>query len=172
MKRFTCLLFLMLVICIASSAQITNKILGLTLGVSTRTQVLQAISDNKLHIRERGTDIIACTSNSFEFGGYSWSFITFNFYKGKLYAIAFLTDRYPTCRENFSGLTIALKEKYEKYLTRNDSYGNGDRWVEYDDGKTTVSLSFDFRNNRYNGGLLYCDKRLMDMKSQKDKSEL
>ena len=79
MKRFTCLLFLMLVICIASSAQITNKILGLTLGVSTRTQVLQAISDNKLHIRERGTDIIACTSNSFEFGGYSWSFITFNF---------------------------------------------------------------------------------------------
>ena len=146
--------------------------MGLTLGVSTKAQVEQAISNHKLKIREQGTDIIACSSNTFEFGGYSWTFVSFNFYKGKLYAIIFLTDRYPTCLENFNGLKEALNDKYENYRIRNDSYNNGNNWIEYDDGNTTVSLSFNYRNHRYNGGLVYCDKKLMKNKSQSDKSEL
>ena len=59
-----------------------------------------------------------------------------------------------------------------KVIARNDTYNNGDRWIEYDDGKKNLSLSFDFRNNRFNGGLLYCYKHILDMKTQNDKSEL
>lgn len=156
-----------------AQAQITNKILGLTLGVSSKALVKQIISDYKLTAKVQGSDVIGCTApNTFEFGGFNWTSIVFTFYKGKLCAVTFLNDKSPASGEAFDSLKITLYDKYSNYLTRNDSYSNGNKWIEYDDGKTTLSLSYDFRNYRHNVGLLYCDRALFDMKTESDKSEL
>lgn len=53
MKRISLILFA-LVICMVANAQITNKIWNLTLGISGKQQVTNAINAHNLQIRDKG----------------------------------------------------------------------------------------------------------------------
>ena len=120
MKRISLILFA-LVICMVANAQITNKIWNLTLGISGKQQVINAINPHNLQIRDKGVDYINCSSStSFDFGGESWDYARFRFYNGKLYSISFRYTTFFSVRESFDRLKNSLNKKYYSYIRDKD----------------------------------------------------
>lgn len=171
MKRTITLLLMAFMICLAANAQITNKIWGLTLGVSTKQQVLNVISQKKLKITDRTKDWISCeSSSSFKFGGENWETAFFVFYKGKL---CYLSFKYygPYSEAQFDQLKISLDNKYSEYLhtTSNPNYK---KYMWYGDDKTSVEI---FYEENYSGdyvSISYGDNKLILRSAEEEQSEL
>lgn len=172
MKRFI-LVLLTSIICIYAQAQITNKIWNLTLGVSNKQQVTNVINSHNLQIRDKGADYITCSSNtSFNFGGESWNYAKFRFYKGKLYSISFSYTTFFSVRESFDRLKNSLDSKYSRYIKGQDLTTYGDWYIDYDDGKTTIDLTYNIEQGNDFVGIMYYDNALMIKQAKASDSEL
>ncbi|MDE5843676.1 MAG: hypothetical protein K2H35_08085 [Muribaculaceae bacterium] len=172
MKRVSLILFAY-VIGIVANAQITNKIWNLTLGISGKQQVTNVINAHHLEIRDKGTDYITCSSNNaFEFGGESWNYAKFRFYNGKLYSISFSYTTFFSVKESFDRLKNSLDKKYSSYIKDKDLTTYGDWYIDYDDGKTTISLTYNIEQGRDFVGIMYYDDALILKHANKSNSEL
>ena len=172
MKRISLILFA-LVICMVANAQITNKIWNLTLGISGKQQVTNAINAHNLQIRDEGVDYITCSSStSFDFGGKSWNYANFQFYNGKLYSISFSYTTFFSVRESFDRLKNSLNKKYYSYIKDKDLNTYGDWYIYYDDGKTTIYLTYNIEQGKDFVGIMYSDDALMLKQANKSDSEL
>lgn len=167
------LLLLTMVLCMASHAQITNKIWGLTLGISTKQQVVNVISKHQLKIRDRGADYITCSPTVFDFGGESWNYAKFYFFDGKLLTVSFsYTSSLLSVRESFDRLKASLDSKHFQYITSQDLSTYGDWYIDYDDGTTMLSLTYNIENGYDFVGIMYSDLKLMRKKINRSQSEL
>ena len=155
-----------------TQAQITNKIWNLSLGVSTKQQVTAIINSRHLKVRERGLDYITCSPNIFEFGGESWNYAKFRFFNGKLYLISFRYTSTLSVRENFDRLKNSLDNKYSQFLRDKNLTTYGDWYVTYDDGKTTVDITYNIVQGSDYVGIMYYDDALMRRLSNQSQSEL
>lgn len=172
MKRF---LFIIVasIICFCAHAQINNKIWSLTLGVSTKQQVTKVINSHNLQVREKGFDFITCYSNtSFTFGGESWNYAKFRFYSGKLYSISFSYNTFFSVKESFDRLKKSLDSKYSHYIKDKDITTYGDWYIDYDDGETTIVLTYNIEQGKDFVGIMYYDDAIMLKQAKASDSEL
>lgn len=169
LKRKTCLIFL-LFFSITISAQLQNKILGYTLGISQFDYV-----NNNLNAK--GIDCLAWTSgkieikNTLSFGGYNWDYTELNFV-GKKFSSASFTA-YSFSRTQYEKLRNVLVSKYLSYqkpTKTSNGYGYGDTVTEtFQDSKTTIVL---FYNNNGSGyvSLTYKDRKLTERETSTSNS--
>lgn len=171
MKRISILL-IAFTVCLIAQAQITNKIWNLTLGKSSKQQVRSAIAAHRLKIREQGVDYITCSPTKFHFGGETWDYAKFRFYKGQLYLVSFSYNAVISVKENFDRLKKSLEEKYSQYLRDYDLDTYGDYFIDFDDNKTTVSLTYNIEHGNDFVGIMYYSDEMMLQRHKHSKSEL
>lgn len=109
MKRFIYLL-IGLFLCIFANAQIERTIDGITLGVSTRQDVLNHIKTLKLPYEEKGDDISYI--GDVTYANINWYGMNYHFYKNVVSKITFSKWVKPSCTED------DLKEEYENIGNR------------------------------------------------------
>lgn len=172
MKRTILTILLALACCVLAKAQITNKIWNLTLRLSTKQQVLSVINSRHLKIREKGTDYITCYPTKFTFGGETWNYAKFYFFNGKLLTISFSYTCPLSVRESFDRLQDSLDSKYYNYISDKNFSTYGDWWIDYDDGKTSISLSYQIVQGTDYISIMYSDDRLLLKQGHQSQSEL
>lgn len=155
-----------------AQAQITNKIWNLTLGVNTKQQVINVINNRQLKIHDRGNDYIACTPTTFRFGGESWNFAKFRFFNVILQSISFSYTCSISVRESFDRLKKSLNNKYRSYITDKDLNTYGDWYIDYDDGKTMISLTYNIEPGHDFVGIIYTDVALLLKENHQSETEL
>lgn len=171
MKR-TILTLITIMCCLLADAQITNKIRGLTLDKSTLQQVMNVINAKHLTTYEKKSECITCfPKEQFQFGGEKWDMAFFNFYKGKLCSIHFLIMRSTNAKASFERLKSFLNDKYSDYVRDKNLHSIIKKYVDYDDGKTTVSVTLASEEIDY-VGLRYFDDNLAREVARQIQSEL
>lgn len=157
------------IMCLCAQAQITNRIWGLTLGVSTKQQVLNAINSHHLIIKDRTTNqITAYSRNDFKFGGESWDFAFFGFFNGKLKAVGFASTNGD---ENmFNRLKSSLDDKYYYCEISEDINPYGESTIFYDDDDTRLAIYYDYSDDLVI--IKYINLALQEKEDIKNASEL
>lgn len=167
-KRFYILIYFSLCTIIAS-AQIQRNILDFTLGVTTKTQVLNYIKSHHYNysINADGNFVV----EKIKFAGQIWPIAFFSFYKGIFYDISFHNSDGDTPKETldikWNRLDYSLKRKYSGYIieSKNNSY-------IYSDNKTQVWSKYEYFNGRWALSLIYYDIQLSQQKIQSEEDEL
>ena len=162
------ILFLLLS-CITTNAQLQRSILGNSLGVSKKSQVIQNMRNkgNKVTI----VDVNIIRVDDVNFGGNKWGCVFFRFYKGILYYARFQDSEYDTSRETlditWKNLRSSLKKKY--YL---EIITDQDEELRFDDDRTIISADYSYFEGYKGIGLAYYDKKLFLMNIQSNDDEL
>ena len=154
---FTC------IIATSVSAQIQRKFYGLTLGVSTKSEVLIQFENKGAFEQSPDGHETVCVRN-LRFGGYSWDVVVFRFYNDKLFNVLFMDlKEYPSTDSNkWENIKKTLDEKYIDYknVTSENSFS-------YIDEYTYLACNHDGKNVC----LGYADILLNEKISQKEKDE-
>lgn len=66
----------------------------------------------------------------------------------------------------------SLDNKYSDYIREKDLHTYGDWFIDYDDGKTTITLTYNIEQGVDFVGIAYYDDRLTLKKSKQSESEL
>lgn len=175
MKKIILLIFASLV-CIISHAQINNKIIGLTLGKSTQQEVNTILRKYNLpKYEENSTDVynyIICYGKQFQLIGQTWDYAKFYFLDNKLYTISLscIGDQRYTLSV-FNHLKKILDDKYSNYFI-DDSMEDGDRYIDYNDGITSIQLSLMKGGGYFNIGLRYYNNKLVQEEYNRKKNNL
>ena len=167
-KRLYLLIFFLLCTVIAS-AQIQRKILDFTLGVSTKTQVLNYIKSHQYvyHLDEEGNFVV----QRIKFAGENWSHARFCFYNEKLYLVSFRHNDRITLKENldyiWDRLNDSLKKKYSDYIFESEKDSSS-----YFDNKTFLVFFYKQGLDVWSICLEYYDYKLFQQKDKLEEDEL
>ena len=144
-------IFLLLTICLSTSAQIQRKILGFTLGSSSKTAVYNYLKKN--HIKFANTEDGEYCAYNIKFAGQIWENVWFSFYNGMLYNIEFTISEFKTPIKTldiiYSRLSLSLKNKYSYY--RNSSSED----LKFDDNVIEITLLYRYTENIKSLRLMY-----------------
>lgn len=163
-------IFLALIIGLSMSAQINNKLLGFTLGTTTKSQVYNKYKNEKIFTVDEKGDIYV---GDLVFAGQKWDITTFYFYNNKLESIQFgdvedMTPQY-LMQTIWEGLIISLNNKYSDYLITDSSPD----FTYYYDGITDLVLSYSQIPPNQKGLVLrYYDHSLRLSRMQAEEDEL
>lgn len=135
-----------------SSQSIPRTILGCTLGVSTKQQVINTLKAKGLRLLFNNTDSVAFSGTRHE--GVSFGVITIGFYQGKLLNIIFMHNNKELTENEINTLFTNIDNKYDDYYQ-----GNLDGFLTFRDEKTQLSL--------FSLGLGYSDNYLSQLKDQR-----
>lgn len=168
MKKILFLIIFLLSTIIAS-AQIQRKIFDFTLGVTTKSQVLNYIKSHQCvyHLDEEGNFVV----HRIKFAGQNWNQANFCFYNGKLYLVSFRDNDLVSLKETldlvWNRLADSLKKKYNDYLVEllKDS-------ISYSDNKTFLLLYYKQFSGVWCLSLEYYDSKLFQQKDQSEENEL
>lgn len=124
-------------------AQIPNSLFGLTLGESTKEEVLKVAESKNMHVMNRG-DKVYLTSNrakTMTIYGFPWDCIVCEFYQGQLMLVslgAFSNDGIgdQSILERYNSLTKLYDERYESYKS-----SSSEKRSQYQSGDTKLSIS-------------------------------
>ena len=163
MKRIA-LLITSALLCFSMNAQIQRKFFGCTLGESKINEVEHTLKKADISF-EKGRENIEATS--VEFGGYAWDKVVFHFYEKKLYEIFFYCRDYMGLRKSHIAKRIesigkTLEDKYLNFMVKKDDEG-----YLFSDDKTSLNL----KNGESIIVLGYVDKRIMSIKTDREKDE-
>ncbi len=162
-------LFLIVYILFSSTAmcQIQRSFFGLTLNVSTISQVENYLRSNNRHYE--WTDTNQIMAQNMQFGGYIWSWVSFYFSNGKLAQVGFVTlDRsYYPIDNMWKSLSRRYKEKYPSYLVYDDAES-----INFKDSFTSLYITHSYLNNRYSITVLYATKSYEDEQFKRRNDEL
>lgn len=159
-------IFLAFIIGLSMSAQIQNKLLGFTLGSTTKSEVYNKYKNEEL-FTANGDDIGV---GDLKFAGQTWDVTIFRFYNNKLMLVQFsVTDgmsplsAIETVWESFKQ---KLMKKYDTYYL----YSSTSDFLSFSDNITHLSLSRFVYGTGVN--LLYYDIALADQQSVEEEGEL
>lgn len=148
-------------------AQIQNKPLGLTLGSTTKNQVINHCQNNNQKIVGNYDDRIIATSA--KFAGYDWTCFTFYFHNNKLCSV----DMCIVSPHNamWNNLKESLNKKYRSYYISKISNANR---IVYSDGNTAIFLEYSPRDGQVSPSinLRYTDEYLLNQKFSDAEKEL
>ena len=164
------LIGLLLLSVLTASAQIQRKFLGFTLGVTTKTQIVNNLKSRNIKIHSDQDDIYF---ENITFGGQQWSYVFISFVNGKMAKISFMKDDETTTlthlKSIYDNLESSLNKKYYQYKT--DTSGT----IKYSDGTVDICLDCD-DSNGYGStvflSLIYYHRPLMQKKFQQEEDEL
>lgn len=167
MKRILTI-FLAIFISISSSAQIQNKLLGFTLGTTTKTAVYNYYKNNHTKVIKNNDDYVV---EKVKFAGQVWDYTFFSFHKGKLYSVYFNKSDFFTSLAVLDGLwehlSTTLMNKYGDYCLNTSS-----EKIMFSDGKTDVSITYNYLDGHKGIGLMYTNRGLRVQKDEADDNEL
>ena len=167
-KRFYFLIAFLLC-AVITTAQIQRKILDFTLGVTTKTQVLNYLKNHHFNysLNEDGEYVV----QKITFAGHNWPIAYFSFYKGKFYCVDFRDSDSFTPAETlelvWKRLNNSLNKKYSIY-----SISTKDDYIEFSDNKTNVSLDHRYSFGGKTLAIMYYDIYLVNQKYTCEESEL
>lgn len=157
-------LTLMIITALAINAQINTRILGVTLGQSTKQQVRSAMKQKGYRCIEFADGGLGIQPrNGLYFGGQLWEVVFFWFYNNKLSTIGFEFKGYNS-DEYFELLKEKLYNKYSKYYTQ-----EMEETIFFEDNKSRIILDVE---DGYILRLDYSNKRLSALKEQSQENEL
>lgn len=163
-------IFLSFLIGISMSAQIQNKILGFTLGTTTKSQINNKYNDESILIED---ELGSISVGNIVFAGQKWDIVTFYFYNNILESIQFcetevLTPRY-LMQSIWDGIKNSLWNKYSEYLIEDSS----PEFILYSDGITDLALSYSNTPLDEKGlALRYYDQSLRKLRMQAEEDDL
>lgn len=155
MKKFI-LIILIVFSALSVNAQIKRQILGYTLGVSSRSTVVQGLRNKGFDLETYEAfnqgPIFYQVKGGVSFGGVVWDDVRIGFINGKFASI--MCETYLT-EAQFSKINKALRLKYKRYSTNHTK--PDEKVYDYNDKKTSVLLFI-----QYNGKatLIYSDEKL------------
>ena len=156
-------IFLALIIGLSMSAQIQNKPLGFTLGETTKSEVYNKYKNEPLFLEDE-TGLIGV--GGLQFAGQTWDIVTFEFYNNRLFAVQFFLTEPQTSRQLMDVLwdnfQLNLLEKYGEYYYDNSKPD----FKLYSDGKTDLSLSYQYLSGNKGLSLRYCDRTMAEQKNK------
>ena len=164
MKRILAI-SLALIIGLSLSAQIQNKILGFTLGKTTKSQVCKSYKKNYM-FRELSDG--NCIVFDERFAGYEWHNVQFSFYKGILYKVRLEDHNQYDNKTTWESLKKSLNKKYGKYFISEIKEDEITDAIFYSDDKTALKLS----SNVFMTTLQYIDIEIAKQKIDDEESEL
>lgn len=160
-----------LILCFIANAQITNKIWGLTLGTSTRAEVVNVMKTRNMKVSQDNPDRLTYRSSSFRFGGAVWNYINLEFHKDKLVSIGFynFSNNNEDLTRSYESLINSLDKKYSKYNTEKEATR-----AYYTDKNTSISAGIEPKSGPAEGfvSLIYFDLDLLMIKGDAGISEL
>jgi hypothetical protein len=186
MKKVLLIFGLLIVITISSYSQIQRTFLGCSFG-DTKQSVIQKIRAQgyAIHTAAEGFTAEHKVSKQVKFGGYTWNFIYFKFYRNTLYDVLLCSSSYTDQAKrmaiiNYKELKNKLGKKYSNYSK--DDWGEaGVSWVDSktgvicrhiyatDNGESSYQDAYDRRLNIY---LWYYDRKTYDIVNQHNNNEL
>lgn len=165
MKRILAI-SLALIIGLSLSAQIQNKILGFTLGETTKSEVYNKYKSQELFTELDGDIAVG----NLKFAGQVWDVTLFRFYNDKLMVVQFSVSESTTPLTILESLWVDFKYKLENKYS--DYYINSlTDFILFSDFKTDLSLSF-FDVNGMGLNLSYSDCALREQYKQAEEDEL
>mgnify|MGYP000232039921 CR=1 FL=1 len=167
MKKTLLILIFILTSTLCGFAQIQNRILGCTLGVTSQKSTVSILKSRGLNVvKYEGNDLYGEGDVTFyqikdgvSFGGYNWSDAKLRFINGKFASILFQT--YGASDAQYNKLKSTIISKYKHYQK---DFGNH---PYFQDGKTEIILM-----NNSNGwmSISYGDQKLFDVESNSSNS--
>lgn len=134
---------------------IHNKVLGLTVGASTKRDVKSRFYYEG-NFTEDDDILVFTPRHQVYFAGYYWDEIYFAFFNNTLLTISLQKNE--KVNQNFESLSLDLS-KYNIYYKE-----KGNNYIIYEDGKTKIMCYLLNRNYRYYLRLAYTDLRLLNQK--------
>ena len=160
-------IFLAFIIGLSMSAQIQNKILGFTLGSTTKTEVYDKYKHEK-HFQERSEGY---SVGGLEFAGQKWDITSFNFYNNQLSNIQFslvdLGTPVYVMDSVWDYLRLTLLDKYGDY-----NYFSTSEYLFFEDGKTNLAISYKYAGENKALVLIYSDSALKELQRQSEENDL
>lgn len=161
-------IFLAFIIGLSMSAQIQNKLLGFTLGTTTKPEVYEKYKDEK-HFMEKSDSY--SVGGTIEFAGQKWNITTFTFYHDRLLSVQFtlvdLATPISLMDASWDSLSLILLDKYGDY-----NYYSTSEYQIFQDDQTHLALSYTYSGNNKALTLIYSDRALREQKRQAEEDEL
>ena len=168
MKRILTI-FLALLIGLSTSAQLQNKLLGFTLGSTTKSEVYNKYKNDPYFFEREGGNCLVTTDVTF--AGHEWDIVSFYFFNNKLAGISF-SDLEPETSAQVIELTWGnlkdkLMNKYSYYLIPTSS-----DMILYSDGINNIALNLTDTSGRLALILYYSNRALTEGKMDAEEDEL
>lgn len=170
MKRT--LFTLVLLLCtLMASAQIQRKILGFTLGITSKTIVYNYLKSNRIKFstNEEGEYV----ASKIKFAGQIWDSVFFTFYNGKLYNLDFCINEDSTPIQTmdliYENLDKSLSHKYANYYNFNESTNEN---KVYSDNVTNITFTYGYLLGSKSLSIMYTYLPLFNRKLSSDADEL
>lgn len=168
MKKILLSLFICLCATLTISAQIQRTFFGLTLGVSTKSDVERFYKEHGVVFDENNNVI-----NNVRFGGTRWGGFSCSLVNGILYQVIFMENELSSSKENvnivWDNFSNALYSKYSQYYSNSLSKSESSTYI---DEKTMIRISNESMSGYDCVGISYTDLELMGKKIQVDQNEL
>lgn len=130
-------IFLAFIIGLSMSAQIQNKLLGFTLGTTTKPEVRNKYKYDKGFNEDSSGDIFV---KNIRFASNDWDYVHFHFYNNKLSSVDFSNvepfTSIPIMESRWYNLKDRIYNKYGDYYLRTQS-----SMIMYSDGVTSIALN-------------------------------
>ena len=161
-------IFLAFIIGLSMSAQIQNKLLGFTLGTTTKAEVYNKYKNESNFIADGDEYYLLDT----KFAGSKWDLVSFYFFHNKLAGVSFADLEHSTPMQLMESIWTDLKDKlrnkYSNYLIPTSP-----DMILYSDGITNVSLKLTDLGSSGMGLILYYSNRaLTEGKMDEEEGEL
>lgn len=171
MKKILFSLLICLFANLTISAQIQRTFFGLTLGVSTKNDVIRYFRENGLAYKREGDAYLVQKK---EWGGHTWSLVSLHFFDNKFYSVHFFDGEMNTAKATLETLwdkySNSLYSKYSQYYVNEQSQSN---LSVYSDKATTMSARFEKNSEGYVVlSIMYADINLLLKKRDKENSDL
>ncbi len=162
-------IFLALIIGLSMSAQIQNKILGFTLGSTTKSEVYNKYKNQELFSADDDGTI---SVGNIVFAGQKWDLTLFCFHNNKLLYVQFSLAEQMTSLSIMDSVWESFQNKlWNKYSNYAVDSQRSDM-IFYTDGITRLSLAYMYISNGKLLALQYADINLSEQKSQAEIDEL
>lgn len=179
-------ILILLCICLNINAQIQRTFFGCSFGCSKQATI-QKMKNLGYNIQNTDDGFLAENkiAHNIKFGGYTWSFVEFKFYKNSFYNICFCSSSYTNQSKrmsliNYRELRNKLNKKYSQ--CHKDDWGVAD--ISWTDSKTGLICRYLYINNSGEIGyqdaydkhlnlyLWYYDKNITRLIGKNEDSEL
>lgn len=164
-------IFLTLIIGLSMSAQIQNKILGFTLGSTSKTTVYNYLKSNNIKFSKNENG--EYWAKKVKFAGEIWESVWFSFYDGKLYNVHFYISEDSKSIQLMDAIYGKIKKsldnKYSDYYMYNES--TNERHY-YFDNVTRIIFSYSYFQGVKSLDLMYSNMPIFSRKLASEEGEL
>lgn len=171
MKKILFVIIALFLVNLCISAQIQRKFFDFTLGQTTKSEIENFVKSKGMKTYDQTTDRIAV--DGMRFGGIVWSYIAFEFYKGKLQIVYFVLDESSSSKETvgseWNRIVNSIDKKYSEFLRTDQS---NEKFLFYNDNTTSICLMFTNSYGKDVMTMLYSDVQMTQQQIKDGEDEL